>query len=188
MGNSAKLESLKKELLPELKRHAFIQLEKPITLASGKVSSTYFDGKQITLFPNRLTLFARAILELVDLDAIDAVGGPTIGADPIATAVSLIAFLEKKKSLPAFIVRKEPKKHGLRKSIEGCPLKQGDRLLIVEDVVTSGKSVMQAIQVVESLGCRVAQIACLVDREEGASEAFRPYRFTPVFKRAEVDQ
>jgi len=187
MTTSSHLQIIKQELLPKLKSQAFTRLEKPITLASGKTSQVYFDGKQITLIPDNAVLFARGILELVGSNKIDAIGGPTLGADPIATAVSLMAYLDRGKVIPAFIVRKEPKKHGLQKLIEGYQLKKGDKVLMVEDVITSGKSVMEAIRVVESLGAEIAQIACLVDRKEGGAEALSKYHFTPLFVREEIE-
>ncbi len=188
MATSSSLEKLKAQLLPLVKEHAFIKLAEPITLTSGKKSEVYFDGKQITLFPERTLLFAKAILELVDLNKIHCIGGLTIGADPIAMAVSLVAYLQHKKIIPAFIVRKEPKKHGLQKMIEGYQLKKGDRVLVVDDVVTTAKSTLQAIQAIEENGGVVEQITCLVDREEGGTQALSRYRFTPVFSRAEIEK
>ncbi len=185
--NSEKLAKLKKELLPFVKQHAFLKLKEPITLTSGKQTSVYFDGKQITLFPDRTLLFSRAVLEMVDINQIDCVGGLTIGADPIAIAISIAAYLDHKKIIPAFIVRKEPKKHGLQKLIEGYNVQKGDRVLVVDDVVTTAKSTLEAIRVVEQAGGVVAQVACLVDRKEGGTESLGKYRFTPVFTRSELE-
>ena len=182
----SKLEELKKELLPLVLKQACLKLPEPIKLASGKMSDVYFDGRKVTLDPDGITLFAKAILEAVKLDSLDAVGGPSIGADPIATAVSIFALLDKKKKLPVFLIRKEPKQYGLQKQVEGAGLRPGMKVLIVEDVVTTGKSVLNAISVVESLGAKVVQVVCLLDRDEGGSEALRPYGFTPIFKRDEV--
>ena len=183
----SKLKELKAELLPFVQKHAFLKLSEPIRLASGKMSDTYFDGRRVTLHPEGMTLFARAILELVDLNSIDAVGGPAIGADPIATAVSIFAWLDRKKQIPAFLVRKEPKTYGLQKQIEGLDLKPLARVLVVEDVITTGKSVLNAISLIEGLGAKVAQVVCLVDRKEGGTEALSKYKFTPVFTRKEVE-
>lgn len=182
-----KLEELKARLLPFIREHAFLKFAQPIRLSSGKMSDTYFDGRRITLHPEGMTLFARAILELVDFNAIDAVGGPSIGADPIATAVSLLAYLDRGKIIPAFLIRKEPKPYGLQKQIEGIDLKPGTNVLVVEDVITSGKSVLNAISVIESTGAKVAQIVCLVDRDEGGANTLSQYRFTPLFQRSEVE-
>ncbi len=184
---TSNLAQLKAELIPLIKQHAFVKLKEPITLTSGKQSSIYFDGKQITLFPDRAVLFARSVLQLVDLNKIDCVGGLTLGADPVVMAISLIAYLDHKKVIPAFIVRKEPKKHGLQKLIEGYQLKKGNRALVVDDVVTTAKSTLQAIKVVEEYGGVVVQVSCLVDREEGGKAALSKYRFTPVFIRSEIE-
>ena len=183
----SKLSELKADLLPLVRKRAFLKLTEPIRLSSGKMSDQYFDGRKITLHPETMALFGRAILELIDLDKIDAVGGPSIGADPIATAVSIFAWLERKKVIPAFLIRKEPKSYGLQKQVEGTDLKPGMKVLVVEDVVTSGKSVLNAISVIESLGAKVAQIICLVDRNEGGNSALKAYRFTPLFTREEVE-
>ena len=184
----SKLDDLKAELLPFIKQHAFLRLPEPIRLSSGKMSDVYFDGRKVTLHPKGMTLFARVVLELIDLNRVDAVGGPSIGADPIATAVSLFAYLDQRKTIPAFLIRKEPKPYGLQRQIEGADLKAGMNVVVVEDVVTSGKSVLNAISVIESSGAKVAQVICLVDRDEGGREALQPYRFTPVFRREEVEE
>ena len=182
-----KLEELKSQLLPLVRKHACLRLPEPIKLSSGKMSDVYFDGRKVTLHPEGITLFARAILELVSLNSIDAVGGPSIGADPIATAVSILAYLEKNKKLPVFLIRKEPKQYGLQKQVEGTDLRPGMKVLIVEDVVTTGKSVRNAISVVETTGAEVVGVVCLVDRDEGARAALHPYSLTSLFTREEVE-
>ncbi|PIQ86580.1 MAG: orotate phosphoribosyltransferase [Candidatus Omnitrophica bacterium CG11_big_fil_rev_8_21_14_0_20_45_26] len=184
---TSSLEDIKRALTPLVKQHAFLKLDKPITLTSGKTSGVYFDAKQITLFPDRAILFARAILKLADLNQIDCVGGLTIGADPIVMAVSLMAWIDQQKPLPAFIARKEAKKHGLQKMIEGYELKKGDRVLVVDDVVTTAKSTLQAIKIIEDCQGIVQQVTCLVDREQGGAEALAKYHFTPVFRRSELE-
>ncbi len=181
-----RLEEIKKELKPLVQNWACLKFPEPIKLASGKMSSVYFDGRQVTLHPKGVSLFAKAILELVDIHSIDAVGGPSIGADPIATAVSLIAYFDQKKEIPVFLVRKEPKQHGLQKQIEGPSLKLGMKVLIVEDVITTGSSVKNAIKVVEATGAKVISVVCLLDREEGGCENLKPYSLISVFKRDEI--
>ncbi|MBI4395288.1 MAG: orotate phosphoribosyltransferase [Candidatus Omnitrophica bacterium] len=182
-----KLEELKAKLLILVRKEAFIRLPQPIRLSSGKLSDIYFDGRKVTLHPEGMKLFAEAILELVDLNQIDAVGGPSIGADPIGTAVSLFAYLNKGKIIPAFLVRKEPKEYGLQKQIEGADIKPGMRILVVEDIITTGKNVLNTISIIEGLGAKVVQVVCLLDRNEGGSEALRAYHLTPVFTREEVE-
>lgn len=184
----SKLDELKKELLPFVRKHAYLKLQEPIRLASGKMSNRYFDGRKVTLHPEGMSLFARIVLEMINLEAVDAVGGPSIGADPIATAVSIFAMIDKKKILPAFLVRKEPKPHGLQRQIEGTDLKSGMKIVVVEDVITSGKSVLNAISAIENLGAKVVQVVCLVDRNEGGRENLKNYQYTPVFGREEVEE
>lgn len=183
----SKLDELKKALLPLVRKNAWLKLPAPIQLSSGKMSDRYFDGRKVTLDPKGITLFARATLELVEAKKIDAVGGPSIGADPIATAVSILAYLDKKIEIPAFLVRREPKQYGLQKQVEGVDLKPGMNVLIVEDIVTTGSSILNSIQAVESLGAKVAQIVCLLDRDEGGSAALGAYTYTPLFTRREVE-
>ena len=182
----SKLDDLKKELLPLVVKHACVKLKAPIKLASGKMSQTYFDGRKVTLHPKGISLLARAILELVDVNAFHAIGGPSIGADPIATAVSIFALLERKKELPAFLVRKEVKQYGLQKQIEGMELKSGMNVLVVEDVITTGSSVKNAISVIEATGAKVKCVVCLLDREEGGKEMLHSYPLIPLFKRDEI--
>ena len=182
-----KLDELKKELLPLIRKNAWLKLPEPIQLSSGKMSDRYFDGRKVTLDPKGVTLFARAILELVDTKKINAVGGPSIGADPIATAVSVLAYLDRQIEIPAFLIRKEPKSYGLQKQVEGADLKPGMNVLIVEDIVTTGKSILNVIGAVELLGAKVAQIVCLLDRDEGGGAALSSYLYTQLFTRKEVE-
>ena len=158
---------LKEELLQMIQKKAVIRGER--TLASGKKSNFYIDGKQVTLDPHGLLLTGKVILSMLAGAKVDAVGGPTIGADPIAAAVAILSC-HREPPLKAFIVRKEAKQHGLEKMIEGPLLQEGDRVVIVEDVITTGGSVLKAIQEVEKLKAKVVRVVCLVDREEGAKE------------------
>jgi orotate phosphoribosyltransferase len=141
------------------------------TLASGLKSDHYWDGKKVTLSAAGSNLVGRAICGMLAGLKFDAVGGLEIGAIPIATAVALVSHLEG-KDVPAFIVRKNPKEHGTRKSVEGY-LTDGSRVVIVEDVVTTGESVLKAIEVVESRGCKVLKVITLVDRHEGGGDKLR---------------
>lgn len=155
------------------------------TLSSGKKSDYYIDGKQVTLDPRGLLLIGRTILSMIHGIQADAIGGPTLGADPIAAAVALLSS-QTGKPLKAFIVRKEEKEHGTRKRIEGPELTPGDKVIVVEDVITSGKSVGEAISEIEKLKCRVVKVLCLVDREEGASSLLEAYNFSPIFTKTEL--
>ena len=154
------------------------------TLSSGKTSDFYIDGKQITLDPEGANLTAQIILEKIKGLPVNAVGGLTLGADPIASAVSVLSA-QTNRPLPAFIVRKKTKEHGLQKEIEGI-IEPGWKVVIVEDIATTGVSALTAIQAVEKIGCQVVKVICLVDREEGAAEALKDYDFDPIFKRSEL--
>jgi orotate phosphoribosyltransferase len=141
------------------------------TLASGQKSSYYVDKMQITLHSVGLRLVSEALLDLIaDLD-FDAVGGMTIGADPIVGGMLCIAA-QRGRSLDGFLVRKEAKGHGTGRFIEG-PLTTGMKVAIVEDVVTTGGSSLQAAQRVREFGCEIVVVAGIVDRLQGGRENFR---------------
>lgn len=161
------LEKNKKRLLELFKKTAFCQGE--VTLSSEKKSSYYIDAKQVTLMPEGLTLIGRVILDMLKDEEFDAIGGLTIGADPIVAAVGVVSYLAN-KPVQTFIVRKEPKKHGLQKNIEGPVLKPNSKVVIVDDVMTSGSSALKAIAAAQQAQCRVVKVLALVDRLEGARE------------------
>src|SRR5216117_2012351 len=141
------------------------------TLSSGKKSSYYLDCRMTTLDPRGALLIARLILDRIRAENIqaDAIGGLTMGADPIATAVAVVSGLEA-KPIPAFIVRKEAKGHGTQRSIEGYDGKAGSRVIVVDDVCTTGGSILIAAEKAEEAGYTVAATFCVVDRQEGGSE------------------
>ena len=176
-------QEIRNELLKLVKEKALKKGK--FTLSSGKTSDYYLDGKQVTLDPQGILLLAKVVLGMLHGVQADAVGGPTLGADPIAAAVSLLSS-QTGKPLKAFIVRKEEKKHGTGKRIEGPALEKGDRVVAVEDVVTSGKSVLEAIREIEKAGARVVKVICLVDREEGAAGLLAAYNFSPIFTKSEI--
>jgi orotate phosphoribosyltransferase len=146
------------------------------TLASGKKASYYLDGKQITLDSAGAKLIAEGFLDLLGQPLPRAVGGMAIGADPITAAIITMAGV---RSLPlsGFLVRKEAKGHGTGRYIEG-PVQPGDEAVIVEDVVTTGGSSLQAIERAEAFGLKVHRVLAIIDRLEGAGEALaaRGYR------------
>ncbi len=147
--------------------------EREVTLASGRKSNFYFDGKQTTLHAQGGLLVGQAFWDEVKKfeGPIDGVGGLTLGADPIATATSIAAQLDG-CSVHAFIIRKEPKGHGTGQWLEGRKnLPPGSRVVIVEDVTTTGGSSMKAVERAQEEGLEVVGIITLVDREEGAREA-----------------
>ncbi len=148
------------------------------TLASGKKSAYYFDAKKLTLSPEGAYRIGKAMYDELAKLPLDAVGGVATGAYPIATAVTLVSYLEH-KPLPAFMVRETVKEHGTKRLIEGH-LKEGFRVAIVEDVITTGGSVYKVIEAVKAAGCRVVKVIALVDRHEGGGEKLRAdgYDFT----------
>lgn len=173
------------ELLRPLVQSALVH--EPTVLASGVTSSFYFDGKLVTLRPDGAYYLARYLLESIPSEEYDAIGGLTTGADPIAAAVSTLSH-EFGCPKTAFIVRKERKEHGRMKRIEG-PLAEGARVVIVDDVATSGGSIMDAVHAVETeRNCKVARVVALVDRQQGAQELFdsKGYKFTPIFTAEEL--
>jgi len=156
------------------------------TLVSGKKSSFYFDSKRTTLLPDGAWLTAREILRLIREHGIeaDAIGGLTLGADPIVCPVAALSHAEGPR-LRAFIVRKEAKEHGTGRRIEGN-LPKGSRVIIVDDVVTTADSTIKAIEAAEGEGHTVVAVICLVDREEGGAAKLAAYPFYPVFRRGEI--
>ncbi len=160
-----------------------------VVLSSGAESDFYFDGKQTTLHPEGAYLTGRLFFEaLNDIEDIDGVGGLTLGADPIATALSVVSFLNG-RPIPAFIIRKEPKGHGTGAWLEGRKnLREGARVVIVEDVVTSGGSSLKAIRRAEEEGMTVLGVVTLVDREEGGRENIEQagYWMKAVFTKSDI--
>lgn len=173
-----------RERLMELVQTALIREE--TILSSGQRSSFYFDGKLVTLQAEGAYLLARYLLETIPPESYDAIGGLTMGADPIAASVAALSF-ELGTPKTAFIVRKERKGHGRMKQIEG-PLERGSRVVVVDDVATSGKSILDAVHAVEEEGCSVVAVIALVDRMQGAGELFGNlgYVFSPVFTAKEL--
>ena len=140
-------------------------------LSSGQRSSYYFDGRRLTLDPRGAYLTGKAFFELLRRYDVDAVGGPTLGADPIVTAVALTSGLEG-KPMSAFIVRKEGKAHGMGNLIEG-PLEPGSRVAIVDDACSTGASLLHAVDAAEAEGHEVVVVMAIIDRRQGGSEELR---------------
>jgi len=140
------------------------------TLASGKTSNYYLDGKQVTLHSVGLRLLCTGLLELLEGVKFEAIGGMSIGADPIIGGVLTVAA-EQGRPLDGFLVRKEPKGHGTKRYLEG-PVRSGARVVIVDDVVTTGGSSLDAVSRVEEFGGRVVQVVGICDRLQGADANF----------------
>jgi orotate phosphoribosyltransferase len=180
-------------------------------LASGQRSKVFFDCKRVTLDPEGLHLIATLVLETIDQIAardarpIDAIGGPTIGADPVVGHVAgrsweravggwtgarssgewrPAAVGAPPHPIRAFLVRRETKDHGTRRLIEN-DIPRGSRVVIFEDVVTTGASTLDAVRKAEESGLEVAAVITLVDREQGGAEALAKYRYIPYFRKSE---
>jgi orotate phosphoribosyltransferase len=157
----------------------------PITLSNGSISNHYFDCKRVTLSPEGAELVGEAVFDairqLTDTDDVAAIGGLSYGADPIVIAAMLRAR-QHGVSLSGFCVRKEAKGHGTKNLVENAP-KRGTNVVIVDDVVTAGGSVLKAVEAAEQIGCNVVAVITLVDRLEGGSDRIkaRVKRYHPLY-------
>ena len=155
-----------KRLLQILFEKSFRYSREPVyPLSSGVMSRYYIDCKTALSYPEARELMGELMFERLSDAEVDAVGGMAIGAYPLAIVFSDVAYRKAGKSVRAFVVRKEPKKHGLKKHIEG-DVQRGDRVLIVEDVITSGKSTVEAIARVREEELQVVRAIALIDRQE----------------------
>jgi orotate phosphoribosyltransferase len=142
------------------------------TLASGRTSHYYVDGRKVTLSAEGAGLIGAGVLQLLsDLPGVSAVGGLTMGADPIVGATLAVASAAGRGDLRGFLVRKEAKGHGLGKLVEG-PVEPGMEVAILDDVATTGGSSLQAVDAIEAIGCKVRRVIVVLDRLEGAGAAF----------------
>ncbi|MFA5092881.1 MAG: orotate phosphoribosyltransferase [Candidatus Omnitrophota bacterium] len=145
-----------------LKRGKFV-------LSSGKESNYYLDGRVITLTPQGAYLVANIMLDMIKNESLDAIGGPTLGADPIVGAIAAISYINQ-HSIKTFIVRKQAKEHGMSRQVEGPELKKGQRVILVDDVATSGKAILEAKQALDKIGVIADKAIVIVDRNQGALE------------------
>jgi len=173
-------EALKKLILRDAVRHGIF------VLASGKKSDLYVDLRMVTLNPEGAYLIGSIIFDMIKDLHIEAVGGMTLGADPIAVAASMVAF-SSGQNISSFIVRKDKKKHGMQKWIEG-PVKVGQRVVIVEDVITTGASTLGAIERASDAGMDIAMVIAVLDRLEGGRPAVeaKGYKLEAIFTRDDV--
>lgn len=167
MNQTTTIQELKRDLLVLLRKDAFKKGN--FVLSSGTTSPYYLDGRVITLTPEGAYLTGSIIVEMIRDRKLDAVGGPTLGADPIAGAVGVISYL-KDVPLSTFIVRKIAKEHGAGRRVEGPALHKGARALLVDDVATTGRSLIEAKQALDELGVTVDSALVIVDRCEGAAD------------------
>ena len=145
-----------------------------ITLASGKPSTYYFNMKPTMLDPEGSYLIASLMLDLVREDKATLIGGLEMGAVPVATSIATVSHIQK-RSISAFFIRKQAKEHGTQALIEGLPKGEeitGNRVVVVEDVTTTGASALKAVEAVKEAGGEVVCVVTIVDRLDGAGEAF----------------
>jgi orotate phosphoribosyltransferase len=176
------MDQKRQELLQLLKEKSYkYRPEQPFKLASGRESPYYVDCRPTTHNARGLALIGEIFFEMVKDLGVQAVGGLTMGADPIAHAVALTSYL-KGRPLNAFSVRKSSKGHGTGGLVVG-DVHPGDKVVIVEDVITTGGSTIQAIRAAREFGLKVVKVLVLVDREEGGREAVEKLvpRFEAVF-------
>jgi orotate phosphoribosyltransferase len=160
--NRAELKAKLLDLLNQqaLKRGKFV-------LSSGEKSNYYLDGRVITLAPEGAYLVAAIILDMVKREVVDAIGGPTLGADPIVGALAALSYINR-RPIKTFIVRKQAKHHGAQRQVEGPALKKGARVILVDDVATSGKAIIEAKLALDKIGVIADKAIVIVDRSEGA--------------------
>jgi orotate phosphoribosyltransferase len=169
LNASTDLTSLR-QLLLDLFCHLAYK-EGDFVLSSGQRSSYYINGKQVTLHPQGALAIGRLLLSQLPTD-IQAVAGLTLGADPIVSAVSVVSALEN-RPIPALIIRKESKGHGTMAYIEGPSLPAGAKVVVLEDVVTTGQSALKAVERLREASYEVNQVIALVDRQQGGSELYQ---------------
>lgn len=178
---------MKQRLAELILQKAFQYSEKPeFILVSGSLSSYYFNCKTVTLHPEGMYLIGHIVFEMVKDMHIKGIGGLTLGADPIANAVAFTSYT-RKKPIESFVVRKTAKSHGTMQWIEGN-MNAGDRVVIVEDVITTGKSTIEAIRRAEEAGLKIEGVVALVDRQEGGKEHIESmgYSVQAVITRGEI--
>lgn len=169
--------SMKRRLIELVLEKAFKYSKKPVfKLVSGKMSNYYFNCKAVTLHPEGMHLIGNLIFELIKNSDIQGIGGLTLGADPIACAVSYTSYL-KRHPIEAFVVRKTAKSHGTQSWIEGN-VKKGDKVVIIDDVITTGKSTIEAINRSREEGLHVVKVIVFIDRQEGGREAIEASGYT----------
>ncbi|MBW2194311.1 MAG: orotate phosphoribosyltransferase [Deltaproteobacteria bacterium] len=165
---------MKQQLVEMLCEKSFMYSKDPIyKLASGRQSQFYVNCRPTTLHPKGMYLVGHLVFNCIERLNVQGVGGLTFGADPIAMATAFTSYM-RKKPLKAFSVRKTQKDHGIVKWVEG-DITRGEKVVIVEDVVTTGGSTIKALDRVQAEGLHVEKVVVLVDRQEGGMEAIREH-------------
>ncbi len=185
-ASNADLNILHQKLLDLFCRLAY--QEGDFILSSGQASSYYINGKQVTLNPQGALAIGRILLSRLPEDT-QAVAGLTLGADPIVTAVSVVSAYEN-RPIPALIIRKEAKGHGTKAYIEGPTLPENATVVVLEDVVTTGRSAMKAVERLRDAGYTVNLVISLIDRLQGGAEFYQSVglKFQTVFTIEDIQQ
>ncbi len=169
---NASVSTDRSQLFEILKSKAFFRGK--FILSSGKESSFYLDARLVTLCAAGAYLTGRVILDMTRHDKLDAIGGPTLGADPMVGAVASLSY-QAGKPIDTFIIRKAPKAHGKQQQVEGPELKAGASVVIIDDVATTGKAFVESIEVLARMGIKPVKAICVIDRNEGAREALAKF-------------
>jgi len=172
------IENAKRDLLKIIVKQSLKRGE--FKLTSGKISNYYLDVKKVTLDPQGSALLAEILSQKIIKNKVDSIGGPMIGADPIVGSVITYGFL-RDFFIRGFIVRNEAKLYGLHKLIEGN-IREKDRVIIVDDVSTTGSSLYRGVKAVEDIDCKVVKVIPIVDRNEGGRQFFteKGYDYDPI--------
>lgn len=181
---TASLDEVRQHLLTLFATLAY--QEGNFTLSSGQSSSYYINGKKVTLTAGGALAVGRLLFSLLESDTV-AVAGLTLGADPLVTAVSVVSAYEN-QPVAALIIRKEAKGHGTQAYIEGPELLPGSKVVVLEDVVTTGKSAMLAVERLRAVGYQVEEVISLVDREQGGAAFYQAQglQFRAVFTISDI--
>lgn len=177
-------EALRDEAFNLIREKSFAR--KQVTLSSGKTSDFYFDMKPTMLDPRGSHILAEMIFARLPKTKIDFIGGIELGAVPLIGPIVMLSGI-KGRPIPGLIVRKKAKEYGSQRLIEGAPDLHRRNVVVVDDVTTSGDSIMKSIRALKDEGACVSLIICLLDREEGAAEVYRRegIEFAPLFKASE---
>lgn len=169
------LNAARRARLVEIVKQRSFQSGAQVKLASGRTSSLYFNMKPTMLHPEGAHLIGQLVCERLADENVDMIGGLEMGAVPLASAVAAVSGGAGQRPLPAFFVRKQTKEHGTQALIEGLAATetlQGKRLVVVEDVTTTGGSALKAVDVLKDAGAEIVLVLTIIDRQEGATDAF----------------
>jgi len=181
------IQEMKERLIGMILERSFKYSDNPpFTLVSGRKSNYFFNCKPTTLDPEGMNLIGELVFDMLADSAVTAAGGLTLGADPIANALSVISF-QKGRPIKSFIVRKDVKDHGLKDVIAGN-VRPGERVAILDDVITTGGSTITAIERAREQGLVIDRVIALIDREEGGRENILAHvrRVDAVLTRTEI--